>query len=523
MKKVSIMILSVLSVLLLTACIDKTEQVTIIDFYDMDYGDVVRWGYDNDISIKPSSAYTDEVSPNHVFAQSIEAGTKVDVETEITISYSRGYDPEGEVVVPDFTDKTEEDVREWLTANDISKYNFYNTYSTDILANGFVRYEIVKTGEHDGTLRKDTYNFYFSKGEIIIEDINFSNRNGVRGVNLGGWFVLEGWMTPELFEGVDGSDETAFLQQKPNAETELVDHWNTFITEDDFKWLSDHGVDYVRLPIPWWLFGVENAYEGTEYEVDYLASITYIDRAMVWAEDYGIDVLLDLHTAPGCQNGFDNGGIAGLLEWPKQENVDLTLVVMDEIASHFSQYDSLWGIEVLNEPGWGVDMNILQGYYLDSYDIIRQYNPDIWVGFHDGFRSYMDWEWKPFFNDNEFTKVFLDVHLYHVFGDWTDFDLDDHLEWVAVENYKHIQRYDGVVPVVIGEWSLALPGAVFEGFDTTSNRAALTAFANKQLNTYELGMGSFFWSYKIDRDSHKEWDFVRMVEQGYFPQNFSTK
>ncbi|MCY0903238.1 MAG: glucan 1,3-beta-glucosidase, partial [Firmicutes bacterium] len=34
--------------------------------------------------------------------------------------------------------------------------------------------------------------------------------NKIRGVNLGGWLVLERWMTPSLFAGLDAKDETDF-------------------------------------------------------------------------------------------------------------------------------------------------------------------------------------------------------------------------------------------------------------------------------------------------------------------------
>ena len=40
--------------------------------------------------------------------------------------------------------------------------------------------------------------------------------------------------------------------------------------------------------------------------------IEYLDKAFDWAEETGLQILIDLHTAPDSQNGFDNGGICGL-------------------------------------------------------------------------------------------------------------------------------------------------------------------------------------------------------------------
>ncbi len=524
MKKLLILLSVLTFSLTLTGC--NTEKVEIPDLIGLDYGDVVKWSAESEVNLVISSEYNDDVVPNSVFYQSIEPGTMVKIDSDIEIIYSRGYDPNTEIVVPDFSYKSKDTIIDWLSENDIKKYNFADTYNPDVPVGSYVGYEVTNLEDRTTQLRKDTFNFYFSRGNLEVETVEFDQPSTVRGVNLGGWFVLEGWMTPDLFNGIDGSDETAFMQQMPDAATVLENHWDTFITEDDFQWLSDHGVDFVRIPIPWWYQGVENAYEGTELEVDYADSTYYIDRAMVWAETYGIDVLLDLHTAPGCQNGFDNGGIAGVQEWGKNESttnyVATTVEVLGDIAEHFSQFDSLWGIELLNEPGWGVDMNVLQTFYEDAYHEVRAYNSTVWIGMHDGFRGYLEQEWKTFFYQNLFSRVFFDIHLYQTFGDfWGDFDIFDHLDWVEVEQTKAIRRYDNSVPVIVGEWSLGLQGNVYEDLNPESITRLKKAFGNAQLNVYETGMGWFFWNYKIDANSHMEWDFRRLVEAGIFPTDFS--
>ncbi len=522
MKKILTLMLGLTVVFTLTACTDKIE---IPDFNGVEYGDVLSWKLENNYDVKISSEYNDDVLPDTVFYQSIEAGEKVNPDFTLEIKYSRGYDPDGSISVPDFTGKTEQDIIAWLIENDITKYSFTDAFSDSVDEGGFVGFDVTNTEDRTTTLRKDTYDFYFSRGPVEIETLQLDNPDAIRGVNLGGWFVLEGWMTPDLFEGVDGSDETALLEQRDDAAEVLDEHWRTFITEDDFKYLSEHGVDYVRIPIPWWLWGETFTYthEDVTHTVTYLSALPYVEQAMVWAELYNIEVLLDLHTAPGCQNGFDNGGISGVLQWESEENVDKTLAVIEKVAEHFSSYDSLWGIEVLNEPGWSVDMDILQGYYLDAYVKIRKHNPTVWVGFHDGFRMYLTETWRHFFVSNSFTNVFFDIHLYQTFGDhWSDYTIDDHLEWVEVEQYKAVHRYDGIVPTVVGEWSLGLQGNVYEDLNNDGVYQLKQAYANKQLNVYENAFGWFFWNYKIDQGTHMEWDMVRLIESGIFPESFET-
>lgn len=520
MKKF-IALTSLLIGLVLTAC---SAGITVPDFVGQDYGDVVVWAKDNDVNIVVSSEYNDDVEPNSVISQGIEPGETVQVDGDLEIVYSRGYNPDTIIVVPDFTGKSEQDIIDWLVEEDISKYSFIDAFNDTVPVGDFVRTEVTNTEDRDTVLRKDTYTFIFSRGPLVIEEVDFNKPGTIRGVNLGGWFVLESWMKPELFEGTQAHDETSFWETVDNAADILDVHWDTFITEDDFEFLSDHGVNYVRLPIPWWLWGEEFSYthEGVTHDITYGASIQYIERAMVWAENHNIKVLLDLHTAPGGQNGFDNGGISGVLQWPREENVAKTVEIIERIAQHFSQYNSLWGIEVLNEPGWGVNLDILMDFYVDSYIAIRKHNADVWIGFHDGFRMYMESEWGYFFRHNDFHNVFFDIHLYQTFGDhWSNFDIHDHLEWVAVEQDKAVRRYNGLVPTVVGEWSLGLQGNVYEGLDQESIKNLKIAYGNAQLNVYEQGMGWFFWNYKIEQGTHTEWDMVRLIEQGIFPSDFS--
>lgn len=98
----------------------------------------------------------------------------------------------------------------------------------------------------------------------------------LQGVNLGGWLVLEKWMTPELFKGCDAPDEYGFCDQAGRDRlVRLAKHHNSYITYHDFQWLAAHGVAAVRIPVGYWIFGDELPYVGT---------IAYLDRAFKWAE-----------------------------------------------------------------------------------------------------------------------------------------------------------------------------------------------------------------------------------------------
>src|SRR5579862_2118100 len=77
----------------------------------------------------------------------------------------------------------------------------------------------------------------------------------MRGVNLGGWLVLEKWIAPSVYAGVDAEDEYTLCQTlgKAKASARLKQHRETWITDDDFKWLAARGIGAVRVPVGYWV------------------------------------------------------------------------------------------------------------------------------------------------------------------------------------------------------------------------------------------------------------------------------
>ena len=83
--------------------------------------------------------------------------------------------------------------------------------------------------------------------------------NMIRGVNLGGWMVLEPWITPSLFyqfldanENGTAMDTYSFCKVlgPKEANRQLKRHWETWVTEDIINQLAESGaVNSLRLPI----------------------------------------------------------------------------------------------------------------------------------------------------------------------------------------------------------------------------------------------------------------------------------
>ena len=217
----------------------------------------------------------------------------------------------------------------------------------------------------------------------------------VKGVNLGNWLVLEKWMSPSLFDGTTAEDEYYLPTQlsKEVYEAKIKIHRSEYITERDFTRIKSMGMDAVRIPVPYFIFGDREPFIGC---------IEELDKAFNWAEKYGLQILIDLHTAPDSQNGFDNGGISGICKWSQDpDEVEFELTVLERLAKRYGTRKGLWGIEVINEPvtenmwetmkvperypavdpelaeGSGpVTLDFLRGFYKDAYDRIRKYMPE---------------------------------------------------------------------------------------------------------------------------------------------------
>ena len=238
----------------------------------------------------------------------------------------------------------------------------------------------------------------------------------INGVNLGNWLVLEKWMSPTLFYGTDAEDEYYLPRSLPQDvyESRIKIHRSEYITERDFATIKSFGLNAVRIPVPYFIFGDCKPFIGC---------IEELDKAFNWAEKYELSILIDLHTVPGSQNGFDNGGISGVCKWAKQpESVQFTLSLLERLAERYGKRKGLYGIQILNEPitekmwdlfdiqnrykpvdeemakGSGpISLKFLRSFYIDAYRVMRKHMPeDKAVVFHDGFDLK---SWKDFMRE----------------------------------------------------------------------------------------------------------------------------
>lgn len=320
------------------------------------------------------------------------------------------------------------------------------------------------------------------------------------GVNLGGWLVLEKWMTPSLFDGYAVEDERGFMRQK-GARERLRQHRDSFVAEDDLYWLSTHGVTAVRVPVGYWIFGDETPYEK---------SVEYLDWLVEKAGVYNLHVIIDLHRAPGAPDGHDTGNETAPYAWFDDQTLqEKTLEVLERIAKRYGQYDHVWGIEMLNEPRiqWWRVKNTQQFYRAAYRRMIPHMRPGMAVIYSDGF-------WPLWMNGAVRAlpdhPVVMDVHFYHFsvpFDGWRT--LGGHLRKVRRRQWliKWLVRKQ---PIIIGEWSGVISGRKMRRVPDSRQRVFESSYLRLQRDIQHVAEGQFYWNYKTEHPGI--WNYRSLVE-----------
>ena len=144
----------------------------------------------------------------------------------------------------------------------------------------------------------------------------------------------------------------------------------------------------------------------------------YIETAISWARSTGLKVWIDLHGAPGSQNGFDNSGHNGTVGWGEGNTVTDTLAIIQHVANQYAQpqyQDVVVGIELLNEPltskiAGGFDT--VQSYYNQGYADVRAIS-NTPVIMQDGFNNASMWDGT--LTAPQAQNVIIDHHEYQCF------------------------------------------------------------------------------------------------------------
>nr|CCA27797.1 putative exo1 [Albugo laibachii Nc14] len=318
----------------------------------------------------------------------------------------------------------------------------------------------------------------------------------VRGVNLGGLFVLEPWITPSLFyQFLDPDqkfgDQTPYKTAmdtfkfcealgKEEANRQLRIHYANWVTETDIQQLAAAGVNSLRLPVGDWMFVTYEPYTGCTD-----GAIEHLDRVLRLAQTYKLQVLLDIHGHIGSQNGADNSGQQKQVEWTRLDtetpsyrfvhwpirsadwvgkfdvvhqnytNINYkhllhSLKAVQIITERYATHPAVHGLETVNEPWQFTPLRILKEFYWRSYKVVKSIAPHWTFVMHDSFRFNPN-EWRGFMRGCP--GISLDTHFYLA---WRDPAVKETFFSYACKEKSYIaQMENAIMPVIVGEWSLA--------------------------------------------------------------------
>ena len=208
----------------------------------------------------------------------------------------------------------------------------------------------------------------------------------LKGLNLGGWLIMEDWFTP-VFNDATGDVYTyEVLEERFGTEKtyELMNiYQDNWIQETDFKNIADMGFNCVR--IPFWYRNFQSDNNGTwilddNGEID----LSRLEWAVEMCRKYGLYAILDLHAANGVQGAADHAGHKDRYhffdqnekgEWYRTQAVELWRV----IAERFAGDPAIAMFDLINEPMCNIviaDHSKIWDYYDMAYKAIRAEDPD---------------------------------------------------------------------------------------------------------------------------------------------------
>lgn len=431
-----------------------------------------------------------------------------------------------------------------------------------------------------------------------------SGRSWIRGVNLGGWLLSERFITPYLYAlntcqlkgdwcfypGQLGApsasskkheycdlyhcqphilvettnnypaDEYTLMgsfENKALAKEYMTFHWDNFVTKSDIQALQQVGVTHVRVPVPHYIMG---DILDDEPWVD--GQWLYFVRLVGWAREHGLEVWIDLHSAPGSQNGFDNSGQilpkATCENWISSDtNIERTVQAIRDISQAVMDdnlRDVVTGFGILNEPYMDCNIEKVKLFNNDALSVIRSVMGDNTAVYMADSFNVTIWNNGWWTDPEVYNNTYIDSHYYHVFAEheralspkqhvaYTCAKLSRETASCCYKDHPKNTMISNGVSRIIGEWSAAYDTLPVDLLDVIMKNIAakgeailtdrqlskdrqtfLKQLVTAQMVTFEnrvsgVSSGWFYWTLKMEGGAFAEWDFLRGVTEGWIPK-----
>ena len=216
----------------------------------------------------------------------------------------------------------------------------------------------------------------------------------LRGVNLGGAFLVEVWQSALNLEHTgsnlpDIKDEWTLWQTlsdrfgRAKMKT-LREAWrNAWISPDDISRLKKLGCNAVRIP-----FNYRMVQKPDEPGVLRKSGIERIELLLNRCKNEGVYAILDMHGAPGRQSDDQpTGRIGRNLLFKDAQKQQETIALWTALAKHFASHSEIAGYDLLNEPMGAPDGKALISFYNRLYAAIRAVDSRHILFMEDGYKG----------------------------------------------------------------------------------------------------------------------------------------
>jgi hypothetical protein len=286
--------------------------------------------------------------------------------------------------------------------------------------------------------------FLKTDGKILRNNYGTGDKVVLRGTNAGSWLVQEGWMgatnAPDQRTMIK-TLTTRFGEEK--ALTLIKAYEDAWWQEQDFDNVKEMGMNTIRLPFGY--FEMMNE-DGT-------LKATAFDR-MDWfvneSAKRGLYVILDMHAAPGSQNGKDHSGDISVPDkgnlFKNEANMAKTVYLWEQVAARYKGNPTVATYDLLNEPG-GALHEEQWNFYDRLYKAIRAVDPDhiitieaIWEPMDMPSPSLYGWE-----------NI---IYSYHFYG-WDNTNSSISQKKFTDSKVPMVNELTGYnVPLLVGEFTL---------------------------------------------------------------------
>jgi endoglucanase len=247
--------------------------------------------------------------------------------------------------------------------------------------------------------------------------LNVVNANGaivpMRGVNLGGWFIMEKWMCPLTSDSEP--DTYTVMQTLDNrfgvsTEESLISYYQQhWITTTDLDNIQSLGFNVIRVPVWYGQFYYLNNISNSGWRPD---AFTELDWVVSNAAQRGIYTIIDMHGVVGGQSTSDDTGYAGQNQyWSNSNDQGNTAWMWWQIASHYNGNANVAGYDLINEPTGAPNTSAVWTAYNSLYNSVRSADASHMIIMEGTFGNW-NWSMLPAPSQYGWTNVMYQMHSY---------------------------------------------------------------------------------------------------------------